>query len=486
MQAKIIRTPNGYTLSAFPAHLRTVKNTIDELLQTAKKQAQNIGFDFFYNAKNQTVFFIESKEKFLNRFLLPNQVDHTKKLISSIQKHNAGLDISQTGSGKTFSAVAVAKILQKKMVVITTVSNSEKWRLVAQRAKVPCHATTYEKIRSKKNKIVKQDGKFVWNLDNQKYLIVYDEAHKTVNQNTINQKIMVAGILQKIPMLILSATMADNPFEFRALGLALGIYSNTQDYNNWLRQHKANPENQETKKWSIPKEEKKQEIKKIRNFLFSTGRVSEIPISYQTKNNIVPVLVEAHPPEFLRPRILELQQEIANHTDEFTSTIKKRQLAELLKIAFIARQAIKDYKQRKSVIIFLNFLESINILSQVLKTKSIIIGEMNKKERTIIMRAFQSGQNRILLCSDAAIEGIDLDDQKGDRPRETYISPRWSGKKLKQTLGRAVRTTTKSNTTQNIIFLKDTIEEKVYSRMTERAELLSTLSEEQWEDMLCV
>jgi superfamily II DNA or RNA helicase len=39
--------------------------------------------------------------------LLPYQIDHTDQIIKSLKSHNRCLDASDTGTGKTYTAIAV-------------------------------------------------------------------------------------------------------------------------------------------------------------------------------------------------------------------------------------------------------------------------------------------------------------------------------------------------------------------------------------------
>lgn len=493
MVLQIIKNTGGYSLLSTTDkfyrlsaryNLPTFFLKITDLTNTIKDFAEAIDLQFFFNKKKQIIVLKEKPEKFLKGFLLSNQVLHAKKLIQALKKYNSAIDISQAGAGKTYTAVAAAKVLEKKIIVITTLTNSNKWKEVSAIAKVQNHVTTYESLRSKNNQFISQNDFYRWNIDPQKFLIIYDEAHKTINKETINQKILLAAIIQKIPVLFLSASLADNPFEFRAIGFALRIYKNIGEYNLWLQNHQALPENQNTKNWKIPLSEKRKEMQRIRRFLFNTGRASEIPVSYQVKNNIIPVLIKKQKQNLQIQEAIEAIKLEATEEKPFVKILRERQISELQKIKYIYNEARKDIAKGFYVIVFLNFIETIYFLAEMFSTNSYLIGSMSKTERNFVIRNFQNGSSKILICSDAGIEGIDLDDKTGQNPRITYISPKWSGKKFKQIIGRAVRTTTKSNTTQKIVFIDNSIEKKVYKKMNERIEVLKTLNEKEWDYIL--
>lgn len=453
---------------------KLIYKNFDLFLKAIKKISKNNGLVYVVDKKKSVVFLDEDKNIFLEKFLEKNQVEHCKNLIFGIKKHNAVLDLSQTGAGKTYTAIATAKFLGRKIVAITTLTNKAKWFEVAKLANVKIFVTTYESLKSKNSVIFKKEKKYFWQIKKENFLIVFDEAHKLINKKTINQKILLSAVVQKIPVLILSATLFDNPFEFRGLGFALGIYNEENEYLSWLKTQKADISEQESKKWLINKKEKLKIIARIKKELLEEKRASEILINYSVNNIIKPVLIkDSRVPKIVKAEISLLR--LKENKNLFSKFLISRQISELEKIPYIYKKILDLISTEKSIIVFFNFLKSIEILSKMLHTNSFIIGKMNKLERKKVMQNFQIGKEKILLASDAAIEGIDLDDQVGDFPRVTFISPRWSGKKLKQILGRTVRTSTKSDVIQYIVF-RD-VEKQVYKKMQERADVLDVLSD---------
>lgn len=90
-----------------------------------------------------------------------------------------------------------------------------------------------------------------------------------------------------------------------------------------------------------------------------------------------------------------------------------------------------------------------------------LTGTQNASRRQDEIDRFQSGHALICVFTLAAGGvGLSLDDcGPNTRPRVGFFSPVYSGPEFKQALGRAVRRTTRTDTRQYIVYLKDTIEE---------------------------
>jgi superfamily II DNA or RNA helicase len=139
-----------------------------------------------------------------------------------------------------------------------------------------------------------------------------------------------------------------------------------------------------------------------------------------------------------------------------------RQEIELLKVDTIAELTLKYLTQDKSVVIFVNFTKTIELLSSKLNTQCIIWGSQTIKERTKSIDDFCSDKSRIIICNiQSGSAGISLHDTHGKFARVSIISPTWSAQDLIQVLGRVHRAMGKTDCLQQLIFCKGTIEESV-------------------------
>lgn len=161
----------------------------------------------------------------------PPQQQHIETLVQAIRSNHAAVDSSSTGTGKTLCASEVAKVLGYKMLVIAPKATLENWRRVAaeQEAGV-LGVINYEKLRTGKTEFgFWKSGHFIFNIP-AGTMLVFDEAHACKGLYTKNAKMMLAA--KGRPTLILSATLAENPTEMRALGFLLNLHR-LHDFYGW-------------------------------------------------------------------------------------------------------------------------------------------------------------------------------------------------------------------------------------------------------------
>ena len=152
-----------------------------------------------------------------------------------------------------------------------------------------------------------------------------------------------------------------------------------------------------------------------------------------------------------------------------TMIIRARQKIELLKLDTLMELILKFLEEKKSIVIFLNFNDTLNYLKENLilrkiKDISVIRGGQTMNERDQNIELFQNNTNRIMIANiKSGGVGISLHDIHGNHPRVSLISPNWSAQDLVQALGRIHRSGGKTKCLQYLIFCADTIEEKICS-----------------------
>ena len=168
--------------------------------------------------------------------LFKYQIENAENIVRIINENGAVLDSSDTGTGKTFTAVAACKSLGLNPFIICPKSVIYPWRKVCKQFGVkPVSITNYESIRVGKyyqestNKIKcpyldiseKMVGKktvtsYKWNLP-KNTIMIFDEVHKCSNLYSLNGKMLMAckDTDKKLPIIILSATIADTPDKFK-------------------------------------------------------------------------------------------------------------------------------------------------------------------------------------------------------------------------------------------------------------------------------
>lgn len=172
-----------------------------------------------------------------------------------------------------------------------------------------------------------------------------------------------------------------------------------------------------------------------------------------------------------------------NTNSMLTVMLRARQKVELLKVDTIKEQALEFLEQKKSVVIFVNFVETLEYLYKHLQTKlkkniSIVKGGQSTVTRQRQIDLFQSNQNRlIILTMGSGRESISLHDTEGHYPRVSLISPSWSAQDLIQALGRIHRAEGKSKCLQYLIFCANTIEDRICEVIQNKIKTINAIND---------
>lgn len=205
--------------------------------------------------------------------LRPWQVQPAKHLLEILRLHDSALDSSDTGTGKTYVALAVAKSLQLPTLVVAPKIAISGWRSVAEHFGEKISVVNYELLRTgntvygswsnsasmragrrfafvccfcqgrfeqselnipcftnehgihciehKARPIVY--GHFHWNPAVK--FIVWDEVHRCGGRKSLSSKVLIAAKRQRIKHLMLSATPAQTILQFRAIGYSLDLFT---------------------------------------------------------------------------------------------------------------------------------------------------------------------------------------------------------------------------------------------------------------------
>jgi len=150
-------------------------------------------------------------------------------------------------------------------------------------------------------------------------------------------------------------------------------------------------------------------------------------------------------------------------SSNLTIMLRARQEAELIKVPLFV-ELINEYIEKNlSVVVFVNFKQTIRALSERLKTKCIVEGGQSSKTRQQMINDFQSDKERIILVNtQAGGVGTSLHDLNNKHQRVALISPTNSAVNFTQVLGRIDRANSKSDAIQNIVYIADTVEEQTY------------------------
>lgn len=413
-----------------------------------------------------------------------------------VQCHNAGkntLDSSHVGTGKTIVACHLAKTLNVPVAVICPKAVIPSWkREMAECGIKPLFISNYEKLRTGSTAFVKKRGKkiFAWQLPASS-LVLVDECHKAKGPYTQNAQLVIALKNAGYRVHMMSATASEDPTEMRAIGYMLGLHSLNKPeapLKSWFGWMMSNGCMQND--WGAWELRKKLSLVTLSKEMYSSNvkrlTVSDFPDSFRNNRVFVePIefkdmnkIAAAYKQMGITPEIVTQYIQdgsVENSEWVLVNMLRARQLAESFKIADLADMATELIAEGNSVVLFVNFKETADMLSDALKCGKIVGGQTVEARQAEIDK-FQSDQAHCIVVNIAAGgTGISLHDINGNRPRVSLICPTFSVKDHLQALGRIHRNGAKSDALQKILVASDTVEEAVIKAISEKTTNLTLL-----------
>ena len=392
--------------------------------------------------------------------LHPHQAANAQTLLATLAAHRAALDCSETGTGKSYTALAVAKALKLTPFVICPLSVGPGWATKFDDMGVKGGAwINYEKARRPK-----------FTLPAGKLLLIWDECHRCKAANSKQAKLM-ARLAPTHPSLFLSATPFATPMETRALLHALGLvhwqrwFSYLPTVGCWRNPHLNN-----SWQWK----QRPEDIATLRDKLQ--------PYMVKTKWQDV----EGFPDNVVHAETIRIKDK-----DKFDKLITELRAANKLVEQLRIRMAIEAHRvpamvdmandllaQGVSPVAFFNFTEPLEAYASALDTRAIINGDTSSEDREKFIGRFQASRTPCpIVCNiRAGGEGIDLHDTVGV-PRVSLVSPTWSAQDLKQALGRIHRVGAKSRAVQRILFGANTLESQVLRTVSRKLANINKLTD---------
>lgn len=413
-----------------------------------------------------------------------------------LAKHKLGLnslDTSHVGTGKTIVACHLAKFLNRPVAVLCPKAVIPSWqRELAECGIDPLFVLNYEKVRTGKTEFMSKRGKKImkWNLPKDT-LVLVDEVHKCKGPYTQNAQLLVSLVTQGYSIHAMSATAAEDPTEMRPIGFALGLHNlNKQEdglksWFGWMMQYGC-MQNQ-WGAWELRKRGKLSDLNKdmygknvkrltVDDFpdSFKMNRVFVEPVSFTSASQIA----KAYEKLNITPEILDdylINGSVGDSEWVLVNLLRARQLAEALKAKDMADMAKEYIEQGNSVVLFVNFSETVDVLCGLIGCPA-IVGGQSAKERQQIIDDFQNEKQFCVVVNIAAGgTGISLHDINGHRQRISLISPTFNVKDHLQALGRIHRNGAKSDAIQKILVADGSIEEHVMKLIEKKTSNINML-----------
>jgi superfamily II DNA or RNA helicase len=422
------------------------------------------------------------------QILYDYQIKSAGYLCASLIKHGSALDGSDTGTGKTPVSFAVARQLNHDVAILCPKSVIPSWERWAEKFRVkPIFVINYEQCKTEKFRFghFDQYGNYVWKLNKQNTLLIFDEAHKCKGEYTQNSSLLIGARKSRIPMLLLSATIATNPREMKASGYALGLHA-LDDFRAWSIGKGCYQNNFNGWDCANPQEA----MKKISPELFPMRgyrvRIADLGDAFPDTQITAEMYdtgtarIQNEQYDFLIEEIKRLKAEKkAGYTAAIlTLNLRYRQNAEIRKIGVLTELAKDALEENLSVVIFVNFTETLIALEKNLKNSVTIHGQQSGEERQASVDAFQADKARVIICNvQAGGVGLSLHDLNGKHPRIAFLCPTYGAINLKQALGRVHRAGGLSKSLQRLVYAKGTIEEEICVSVSRKLDNISALND---------
>jgi hypothetical protein len=442
--------------------------------------------------------------------LLQPQRKHGEFLLDSIYKNGISLDTSDTGTGKTYVAIWMAKQLNCPVMVICPVSVRYTWQELLIAAGITNFTLiNYELLMRGNTEYLSYDLNLFhqtndwWKSDGVEFnvpldtFIIVDELHRCRGQKSLNGELVTKLKNMHYKVHAMTATLATSVADMKHTGYLLNLHGG-YDYLNWCFDHGARYNSYGSIIMDGDLSLAKGGMKRIYNNLYNIQKISSRMRRSDFKgifpdNRFITEIFDLGANNAKVNSVYEnMQRELAlldKHSKNykahvFGKIIKARRQAELLKVPRIVEWIESTFDENISPVVFVNFVDTIEAIAARLnkpKYKNLIgylHGDQSKQDRKEDIQDFQADVKRIFIANaSAGSDGIGLHDLHGKYPRSSLICPSWSAFNLIQSAGRIPRVNGKSPCIQYFFYAKVTIEIKMAKRMKNRTANLEYLNE---------
>lgn len=440
--------------------------------------------EMFKDANFDSSLLTENIDINIQKKLIDYQILHVQNLSKCIKDNNIVIDTSDTGCGKTYCALAACKQLNLEPIIFCPKTIISNWKRIAKIFDVkPLFVCNYETIRNGKYYInekrkdcpylryIKTKKIFIWKNITKKNIFIFDEVHFCRNKSTLNGKLLIS--VKNYKSMLLSATLIDDLKSFQIFTYLLGWCNDIRKTKSFL--------SSQTNKFTNAKYICDKLYPNFASRIAISDLGDKFPDNSISVNSYDDDNVQLINDEYnrLKSYYKNLDKKMEDREKSLLSDITfSRQKIELYKLGILVDLTNQYLENKYSVVIFVNFSKSIELLSELLNTKCIVWGRQSLEEREKNIRRFQKNKEKIIICNiQAGGQSISLHDENGGHPRVSLIIPSYSSTQLLQALGRIHRAGSKTPATQKIIFCSGTVEDHINERLEKKMAHLKDIND---------
>ena len=406
------------------------------------------------------------------------------KMVEVLRNGNFCINASDTGTGKTVTALAALKQLGSQALLVCPKIVHTAWLHTAE--EMACRNQIHGIVNPER--LQYSNPYFVdntWRIP-KSVLIIWDEVHRGASgPKATTTKILALTRPLGYKVLAMSATIASSPLQMRAIGYLAGLHQfKPSSFWEWCRANGCFHQDP-IPGLRFPKGPRArafmEQIGRQLQPVMTRIRIADVPDFPETLIQANLYDLETTYAQQIKDAWDNLREALrARRSDELTERLRAREITELCKVALLsdlAREAIED--AGKSVVVFVNFRSTLAALQDKLgKFKPhAIYGGQTDAERQLGIAAFQADDCPLMLCmSQAGGLGINLHGLPGKRERTSFITPSDKATDFIQCLGRIHRSGG-SKTIQTVVLAAGTVEEKIHTNLQGKLSNLSALQD---------
>ena len=418
------------------------------------------------------------------------QLPAIENSVRALRQHGSVIDASDPGVGKTFMALDLCRRVGVRPAVVAPLAAIPGWQWHCKEMGLePAFIHTWELLSQGRRPGIFQRSPPKWTIPGDA-LLICDEFHKAKSWDTAMSQMACRIATEQQAVVMLSATMCDNPMGMRALGANLGWFPGNDSgafwqwgFRNGVRKNYHgkgfgfNPRNQA---------EGAEILARIHARIFPEHgtRLRTADIPNFPKTTIIPECHELpakHTPDMqaILDEIVAIDalEKAEERSTPLVQLIRERQYADAAMCPILEHMIRDELDNGQSVPVFVPYRPILARLAEKFKAE-VIHGSQTARQRAEAQAAFQENRNRVIICQiSAGGQSINLDDRDGTHPRTSIIRPTYSMVELRQVIGRVHRTTAMSPSRQRVVYAAGTREEEICAILRKKLDNLDLLND---------
>jgi len=341
-------------------------------------------------------------------------------------------------------------------------------------------------------------GKFNWHSAIQ--TLVFDEAHRCSALKSLQADMLIAARRQRIKTLVLSATVAESPLHFRALGYLLGLHNlvdardgaGPRGFYQWAFRHGCQKLPMLGLHFTAGAARKREILQALHAELFpergTRVRIDSLGDAFPE----IQITAELYNCEAagriaslygrMQCAVDRINARRAGDVAALTELIRDQQEIEMLMLPVFVELAEDAKAEGRHVALFFNYRETVEECCKMLGTTCRVdgsqTGDAGARRRMACVDAFQRDEEPYIVCTNAAgSESINLHDVRGEFPRLGLGSLGYSAKQTRQVVGRLRRALGKSKALFRFVLAAGTVQERVHKAVAGKLDRIDLLND---------